>query len=274
MTRKATASSGSHPTVKRFRKKIVAVDIGNTTAAYGVYQRGRFSVLGRVLTADFRAIIDRCAGGKVNRSGMKWVISSVVPKVTVRLVRLIRSRCKPAFIYVIGKNVRLSVPMRYARKKLGADRLVNIYGVIRKHQLPALVIDFGTAITFDYVSKEGVFEGGLIVPGVELSGNALQEKTALLPKLRSFDLLHNNLVGHDTRSAMGLGLLNGFGALADGLIERFRKRYGPGIRILATGGWAKRLSRYSRHIRSDAVDPLHTLHSLVLIYKNEINKGA
>lgn len=254
-------------------QKIAAIDVGNTTAAYGVYKRGRFFLLGRVPTADFRAIIDRCAKGKVNRSGMKWVISSVVPKVTARLVRLIRSRCKPAFIYVIGKNVRLSVPMRYARKKLGADRLVNIYGAVQKGRLPALVIDFGTAITFDYISKKGVFEGGLIVPGVELSGNALQEKTALLPKLKEFGFPPGSLIGRNTRSAMGLGLLNGFGALADGLIERFRKQYGPGIRILATGGWARRLVRYSRHIRSDAVDPLHTLHSLVLIYKNEINKG-
>lgn len=259
-------------------QKIAAIDVGNTTAAYGVYKRGRFSALGRVPTADFRSIVTRCAKGKSDHSGIKWVISSVVPKLTVRLVRLIQSKCKPAFIYVVGKNLRPIVSMRYARKKLGADRLVNIYGAVQKGRLPALVIDFGTAITFDYISKKGVFEGGLIVPGVELSGNALQEKTALLPKLKEFGFPPGGLIGRDTRSAMGSGLLNGFGALADGLIERFRKQYGPGIRILATGGWAGRLVRYSRRIPSGAVDPLHTLRSLVLIYQNEIvrkqNKGA
>lgn len=245
---------------------IIAIDVGNTTAAYGIFRRKKFIATGRVPTNNYSKIMTRCAG----HSGAVWIISSVVPQVTRKLISLIRLKSKSARIYTVGQNLKLHIPMRYARKKLGADRLVNIYGAVEGRKLPALIIDFGTAVTFDYVSKGGVFCGGLIVPGVELSAQALQAKTALLPKVKGFDPSLRGLVGHDTRSAMILGLLNGFGALADGVIERFRRQYGPNIRVLATGGWAKRLSAYTKHIRAGAVSPLHTLRSLVLIYQNEV----
>lgn len=245
---------------------IIAIDVGNTTAAYGIFRQKKFIAAGRVPTNDYSKITARCAG----YSGAVWMVSSVVPQVTRKLIRSIRSKSSTARIYTVGGNLKLRVPMRYARKKLGADRLVNIYGAVEGRKLPVLIIDFGTAVTFDYVSKDGVFRGGLIVPGVELSAHALQAKTALLPKVKGFSPILRGLIGHDTRSAMILGLLNGFGALADGVIERFRRRYGSNIRVLATGGWAKRLSTYTKHIRAGAVDPLHTLRSLVLIYQNEI----
>ena len=144
---------------------------------------------------------------------------------------------------------------------------MNLYGGLKRYPPPLLVIDFGTAITFDYISKRGVFEGGLIVPGVELASEALQKKATLIPRMNSIQSIRT-LIPKTTKAALSSGLLNGFGALADGLIERFRCTYGKRMKVLVTGGFAGRIAPFMKHI--DYLDPLHTLKSLLLIYQNEV----
>jgi type III pantothenate kinase len=197
----------------------------------------------------------------------KVIISSVNPNLSKKLTKLLKRRLGVKSIYEVGKSLKLSIPMRYNRRQLGSDRLVNVYGAIQLYRLPLLIIDFGTAITFDYVSKSGVFEGGLIVPGIETSFRALLERAAMLPKVNQLKP-PKSLMGHDTKAAMSSGLLNGFGALADGLIGRFRKQYGSRLKVLVTGGFATRIAPIMTQV--DYLDPLHTIRSLALICRKEI----
>lgn len=173
---------------------------------------------------------------------------------------------------MVGRGLVRKVPMRYQPGQIGIDRVVNLYGARAFYRLPLLVIDFGTAITFDYLSEKGIFEGGLIVPGMELAWRALEDRAALLPKLGRLKAVRD-IAARSTAGAMSAGLLYGFGAMTDGLIERFRHRFKKKCRVLATGGGARQIAPYSRHVRAGTVDPLHTLRSLVLLCGPESLKG-
>ena len=200
------------------------------------------------------------------RTSDQFIISSVFPKMTSFFIKLIHSVNPSAYIHLIGRSIFPRVIMRYDPKRLGADRLVNLYGAMKLYQTPVLVIDFGTAITFDYVSKRGIFEGGLIVPGIELSGKALCDRAALIPRLKRIQSARRFL-GRTTDQALQSGLFNGFGALADGLIKRFKDLSKARLTVLATGGFAKQIAPYVRGF--DKVDLHHTLRSLVMIYEDE-----
>ena len=150
------------------------------------------------------------------------------------------------------------------------DRKVNIYGAIRMYRLPLLVIDYGTAITFDYIDPKGVFRGGMIIPGPETSYRALGEKAALLPKGLSLPKKARSFLGRNTRDCMESGILEGYGAMTDELILRFRKRYGKNLRVLATGGFAGVIAPYAKHI--DIVDPKHSIKSLLALWREHYAK--
>ncbi len=248
-------------------KLLLTIDLGNSTAAYGLFEGSRFLANGHIESNHIPFFSQLIAKSRVYKQIEKVIISSVVPELTYKIKRSIEKRIGRRSVYVVGKDLKLRVPMRYDARKLGADRLVNIYGALHFYRPPLLVIDFGTAITFDYISKSGVFEGGLIVPGIEMSFRALVEQAALLPKVKELAPV-KGLVGRNTRTAMSSGLLNGFGALADGLSGRFRVFYGRNLKILLTGGFAARIAPFMAHV--DYLDPLHTIRSLDLIYRKEI----
>lgn len=251
----------------RNRSDLLAIDIGNSTVACGVFRKKRLLRFDSICVDHFPKFSKNIINSGVLVKSDQIIISSVFPKMSHFLLKTIKRGNPSANIYLVGKNVFPPLKMRYDRKKLGADRLVNLYGALKLYKPPFLVIDFGTAITFDYVSKRGVFEGGLIVPGVELSGEALLRRAALLPK--SFKLKRvNRLIGRTTHEALQSGLLNGFGALADGLIERFKRLDGEKLTVIATGGFAKSVAPYTRNLKR--VDPDHTLRSLALIYHHEV----
>ncbi len=243
---------------------LLAVDIGNTTISFALFRNSRILASDHVDNGDIPAL---------SRILRKWgvknpfsiIISSVVPQKTAILKKSLKRTYKEIKIWEVGQNLHPKVKMRYKASNLGADRLVNVYGVVQKYRLPALVIDFGTAITFDYVDRKGVFLGGLIVPGMDISWQALQNRAFLLPQLRKLKQLHP-LAATDTPSAMYSGLLNGFGALTDGLIGRFKEKYGLKLTVLATGGASPIIAKYAKNL--DQVDPLHTLKSLNLIYQD------
>jgi type III pantothenate kinase len=143
--------------------------------------------------------------------------------------------------------------------------LVNIYGAVKIYGLPLLILDYGTALTCDYVSDKGIFLGGLIIPGPEISLQALCERAALLPLIK-FPTGTVPFLGRDTQAGMKAGILRGYGAMTDGLVERFQARYGRKFRVIATGGLAKAIAPYASRV--DVLDPLLTLKSLVKVYKD------
>ena len=239
------------------------MDIGNTSISYGVFRQGRFQTVHSSSSNNIPLLVrnlDRIVNSIPINSAL---ISSVVPRIT----QIIRKSIKKN-LFIAGGN--LSVPFKHnykSIKRLGSDRLVNAYGGMKRYGCPLLILDFGTALTCDYVSKRGIFEGGLIIPGPEISWRALAEKTALLPKLPfPKSRRHLPLIGQDTKTGMEAGILQGYAALADGLIEKFRAHYKVRPKVVATGGLAKAIYPYS--CRIDVLDPLLTLQGLVEIFRD------
>jgi type III pantothenate kinase len=243
---------------------LILLDIGNTSVTYGLYEGGRLQRFGSSLFNEIPKLIKNCS-----KKGAKYkidlVISSVVPKKTAILKKQFGK--KKAFnLWVIGENIPTLIKHRYhPAKNLGADRIVNIYGALRIYGAPFLIIDYGTAITFDYVSKKRVFEGGMIVPGPEISFQALIERAAQLPKKVRLPEGTSHFLGRNTYPCMESGILQGYGALTDGLIRRFKSRFGP-LKVIATGGFAQHLRPFCKEL--EVVDPKHAIKSLLLIFKD------
>ena len=131
----------------------------------------------------------------------------------------------------------------------------------RMYGAPALIVDFGTAITFDIVSGKGHYLGGLILPGIAMGLGSLYEKTALLPKVELKRA--RSIIGKDTVNSMRAGILFGYGAMCDGLIAKYRKILGRGLKVIATGGNAGLIKSYAKYI--DIVDSDLTIKSLALV---------
>ncbi len=241
---------------------IILLDVGNTSVTYGVSRNGsKLSSFGSNGYYFIPFYVKKCMkSGKHNNVNI--VISSVVPKITSFLKKSLSAL--EAKVWVLRQNLPVAIPSRYQFPgQLGIDRVVNIYGGLKKYGPPFLMIDYGTAATFDYVSKSGVFEGGLILPGPQIAFESLTQKAALLPKKLRLPSKTDKFLGRNTRQCLVSGILYGYGAMTDGLIQRFRKKYGP-LKVIATGGFSSQLKTYSRLI--DVCNPRHTLQSLLQIF--------
>jgi type III pantothenate kinase len=159
------------------------------------------------------------------------------------------------------------VPIRYDNpREVGADRVVDAAAVRALYGVPACVVDFGTATTFDAVSAEGDYLGGAIAPGVGIAAQALFERTAKLPRV---DLTRPPAaIGRNTVHSIQSGLLFGYVGLVEGMVARFKAELGPETRVVATGGLGEIIARETEVI--DVVDPWLTLHGLRIIY--ELNR--
>jgi type III pantothenate kinase len=232
---------------------LLAVDIGNTSIAFGAFS-------GKKLVRSWKVSTDRIISGKSVKlpAGIdRAIISSVVPKATPVIRKAIAQKyeVKPL---VMGKNIKAPIRNLYRKpRQVGQDRLVDAVAVKELHGYPAIVVDFGTAITFDVISRKGEYLGGLIFPGIETSLNALSEKAALLPRITVVP--PKGLIGRDTTDSIRSGVFHGIGSLCDGVISRLKKKYGA-MAVIATGGHAKVISRFSRSIKY--IDPHLTLHGL------------
>jgi type III pantothenate kinase len=245
---------------------MLAVDIGNTNITIGLFKGKHAARKVKIPTFSYslyekhlKRILKEC-GIKADDVGHA-AISSVVPIALARfIVSLNRSvKCN---IRIIGRDVEAPIKNMYQEKKeVGQDRLVNAYAARALYGHPAVVIDFGTAITFDVISKEGDYLGGLILPGIEMGLQSLHKQTALLPKVELKPAKH--LIGTDTESSMQGGILFGYGAMCDGLVEKYRNMLGKDMKVVATGGNAGLIKQYSESI--DIVDEDLTLKGLNLI---------
>jgi len=235
-------------------KMLVAVDIGNTntgiaviagkkimriesvkTGVRGCYEKRLAKVL-RALSSELRA---------QSSEQIKVIICSVVPKATA-----IASRCvKKVFktnAKIVGKDIIVPIKNKYTNpKEVGQDRLVCAYAAVELYGVPAVVVDLGTAITFDVVKKGAwhhEYLGGMIVPGIRLSAEALFEKTALLPKID----IHKpkRLIGKTTEESMLSGIFYGYGEMIKGLIDLLSKDLKIKPKIIVTGGYSDLMKHY------------------------------
>jgi len=231
---------------------LIAIDIGNTNITAGVFKAGRLAARAKIPTHTYSAYEGAFrklfrAGGVDPARAAEIIVSSVVPVALARVVMHLNkiAKCR---LTILGRDMKVPVNnLCRIKGEVGQDRLVNAYAAKALYGGPAVVIDFGTAITFDVVSKKGEYMGGLIMPGIGISLASLYEKTALLPKVELKDAPH--IIGKDTVSSMRGGILFGFGAMCDGLVKKYRKALGSRMKVIATGGNARLIKKYARSIR-------------------------
>ncbi|HYG27565.1 MAG TPA: type III pantothenate kinase [Caulobacteraceae bacterium] len=193
------------------------------------------------------------------------IISSVVPQSIFNLRNLSR-RYLHVEPLVIGENANLGVEVRIDKpSEAGADRLVNAIGAHVKYKGPLVVIDSGTATTFDIIAADGGFEGGVIAPGINLSMQALHEAAAKLPRIAIQRPERNRVVGTDTVTAMQSGVFWGYIGLIEGLIARIKAERGDHLTVVATGGVVSLFEGATDAI--DHFDPDLTIRGLLEIHR-------
>lgn len=240
---------------------LLAIDIGNTNISFGLFKDSRLIKRFDIPAVGFNSgKLKLRLGSKAGISAA--VICSVVPRLTPVLKRSLKALLHINPI-VVGKDVKVPLKNLYRNpKQVGQDRLVNAYAGIKLCGSPLIAIDSGTAITFDVISRKKEYLGGMIVPGLNMSLEALHHKTALLPHIKV--QLPKEFIGRDTKSSILSGVIYGVAGLIDEMVIRIRHNIGKDAVVIGTGGNIKLLAKYSRSF--DAVDSDLTLKGLNLIF--------
>jgi type III pantothenate kinase len=244
------------------------VDIGNTNANFGVFRGNKII---KKFSISTKGLNYSCVERKIKNIQIdNAIISSVVPSANKILEKNLKvlSGKQP---YVLGKNLTVPIKNLYRKpRQVGWDRLVNAYAGIKLFGSPLIIVDFGTAVTFDIVSKNKEYLGGLILPGLNISLEALSEKTALLPKVSLKS--PKELIGKDTQSSMLSGVVYGFSVLVDGLIKKIKTKINKNPLVIGTGGNIHFIARYCRQF--NRIESDLTLKGLNFIYGDTLNISA
>ncbi len=253
---------------------LVAIDIGNTNITLGVYQGDRLLHHWRIATAHERMpdeygiqLLQLLAHRGLRVQEITGVaMASVVPSLT-RTFRVACQRYLGREPFVVDAGVRTGVRIRYENpREVGADRVVDCAAVQHKYGGPACVVDFGTATTFDAISREGDYLGGAIAPGIGIAAEALFARAAKLYRVEIAPPA--KVIGTNTAMAIQSGIFYGYIGLVEGLVARFRQALGEEMKVIATGGLAEMIARETPAIQY--VDPWLTLDGLRIVY--ELNR--
>jgi type III pantothenate kinase len=233
------------------------IDVSNSFTKVALSTRACVGQRRKIATA-------RLTAGSFQKLVRGWkfhtaVLSSVVPQKN----RLIRSSLKSRLL-IVGPALNLGVGIDFPNPKtIGADRLANAAAVVHLYGAPAVVVDFGTAVTFDVISPGRKYVGGVIAPGLEVMTDYFYQRTALLPKINLLEPVA--AIGKSTRAAMLSGAVHGYRGLVERILAEIRREISPGkkIRVIATGGYAELIAAKLPEI--DKVNPLLTLDGLRII---------
>jgi len=253
---------------------LLAIDIGNTNVVLGVFEGERLRESWRVgtklqMTADEHAMVLKDLFGFAGlefRQVTGIIISTVVPPLQSVLAEVSRKYFGIDPL-VVSSEIRTGLTFAYDNpREIGADRIVNAVAAYRFYGGPLIIVDFGTATTFCAVTQAGEYLGGVIVPGIKLSAEALTQRAAKLPR---FELARPRaVIGRDTVSAMQSGILYGYAGLVDGIVDRMRAEFATDAKVVATGGLAGLVAPETRSIRE--VRPHLTLEGLRILF--ELNR--
>ncbi len=250
---------------------LLAIDIGNTTIVLGIFSGGRLVDHWRLSsdrgkTADEYGILISALIGSRKIKGM--IISSVVPPL-LKVFQEMSERYLHISPLIVEPGMDTGISIKYPRpEELGADRIVNATAAYHLYKTSLIIVDFGTATTFCALSGEGDYLGGIIVPGIGISVEALFEKTALLPRIEL--VKPATVIGKGTVESMQSGIIYGFAELVDGIVKRMKKEFSAEAKVIATGGWAELIASESKTI--DEVVPFLTLKGLKIIYERKRKK--
>jgi type III pantothenate kinase len=258
---------------------LLVVDVGNTQTHFGVFQEGstevaedwRFATVRESTSDQLGAALSnllRLRGLAFENIGAA-IVSSTVPQLSEQWT-LMAERYLEHEMLVVGPSIRTGMPIRMDNPhEVGADRLVNAVAAYERFHRACVVVDFGTAITYDAVSAGGEYLGGIITPGAEISIDALYDRAAKLPKVELAE--PRSLIGKSTVDAIRSGIVFGFASQVDGIVQRLRGELGADTPVIATGGLAQLLVPFVRETVND-VDDMLTLTGLRLIW--ERNQAA
>lgn len=250
---------------------LLAIDVGNTNTVLGVFDGGNLVADWRVRTERERTrdelgvlLTALFAASPVPMGGIAGVIiSSVVPPMNNTLADFCRRYFKLSPLFV-GPGIKTGMPILYDNpREVGADRIVNAVAAYERFPQDLIVVDFGTATTFDCISADGKYLGGAIAPGIVISCEALFQRASKLPRVEIFSR-PKSAVAKDTISSMNAGIIFGYAGLVDGLVKAINRERGLASKVLATGGLAGIIASQSETI--EEVDDLLTLRGLHLLY--------
>jgi type III pantothenate kinase len=251
---------------------LITIDVGNTHIVIGIYDgerlihHWRISTDSERTTDEYGVMLTSLLQGAGLRTPLEpegVVVACVVPPLNPTFEQLSERyfHCAPL---VVGPGIKTGMPILYENpKEVGADRIVNAVAAFDHYGSACIVVDFGTATTFDYVSGRGEYIGGVIAPGLGISMDALVRHAA---KLYRVELTRpRDVVGRTTVTAIQSGLIYGYTALVDGLVERIIRERGEQTRVIATGGLAELIAPESETI--EEIDEFLTLKGLRLIFE-------
>ena len=252
---------------------ILLIDVGNTNVTIGACEGNEIKASWRMTTnkdqtsdeigVTLRNFLTYNEIDIANIEGT--IISSVVPPIMYSLTHAVRKYIGTEPIIVkstskMGLTIKVDNP-----KEVGADRLVNAVAAIKKYKAPLIIVDFGTATTFCTINKDKEYLGGVILPGVKISLNALVEKTAKLPRIEIAK--PESIIGTNTVSSMQAGMYYGYAGSVDNIVTKIKEELGEDATVIATGGLARMIAKEAKTI--DTIDSELTLEGLKIIYDNE-----
>jgi len=254
---------------------LLVIDIGNSNTVLGIYD-------GTTLRNDWRIGTDKdrtvdeyamLINNLFQLSELKFsdlddvIVSSVVPPMLDTIEGLCRRyfRLTP---YVVGPGIKTGMPIHYDNpREVGADRIVNAIAAYENTKCALIVVDFGTATTFDVISPDGCYQGGAIAPGVGISADALFDRASKLPRVEFS--CPDQIVAKNTVSSMQAGIFFGYVGLVEGIVSRMKNELPEQPMVIATGGLAAAISAATRCI--DRVEPFLTLDGLRILYDRNRN---
>jgi type III pantothenate kinase len=251
---------------------LLCIDIGNTNIVLGIFQDDTMLNHWRIrtergMTSDELGILVQglFVSVRLQMGSIKGIIiSCVVPTLlsSFRDFCLLYCNREPM---IVGPEIEMGMSINYDNpKEVGADRIVNAVAAYQKYRTGLIVVDFGTATTFDYISSEGSYEGGTIAPGIVVSAEALFQKASKLPRVEIF-AKPKTAIGKETTSSINSGLIYGYAGMVDGIVNRMKKEIGSDLTVIATGGLAPLIKSETSSI--DYVEEFLTLEGLKAIYK-------
>ncbi len=259
-------------------ERFLAIDVGNTNVVFGLFEGQELRADWRLATRRdqtddewgilIRSLFDAVGVDPKRLAGA--AIASVVPPVTPVMASFCRKYLGQEPL-VVGPGVKTGVAVLYEPPgDVGADRIVNAVAAYAAYGGPVIVVDFGTATTFDVITARGEYLGGIICPGIGISADALFQRAARLPRVEIRN--PGQVIGRTTVGSMQSGLYFGYAAMVEGILDRVRAELGQPVRVVATGGYAALLAPETRSI--EAVDPGLTLRGLRLIWERNRSEPA
>ncbi|MDD4356943.1 MAG: type III pantothenate kinase [Smithellaceae bacterium] len=256
---------------------LLVIDVGNTNTVVGLFDEEQLLYDWRIRTEidhtidEYGVLIyNLYQSSRMRAKEMKSVKAIIISCVVPPMLNILEPLCVKYFNIkplIVGPGIKTGMPIFYDNpKEVGADRIVNAVAAFKKYQKESIIVDFGTATTFDYVSPKGEYMGGCIAPGIVISSEALFARASKLPRVEFSK--PRTIITKDTVSAIQAGIMFGYAGLVDGIVNRMKAEAKTKPFVIATGGLARIVAEEAKSI--DKIDEMLTLDGLRIIY--ELNK--